>query len=159
MFSLVLSKFLAMRNITSYTAVYLAGVSKSVHWLIDYDKLLIKRGHRNSFIYPLFIYLRNPEGSSTTLFCKHFNSQTYVKSRIMDGALRIQIYHSQSWMACFSQKLVNATTTIVDRCNGRPWFVRWCRQEQLYLKLYRMSPKSNSSPKLNMRNPLLNLYN
>ena len=115
MFSLVLSKFLAMRNITSYTAVYLAGVSKSVHWLIDYDKLLIKRGHRNSFIYPLFIHLRNPEGSSTTLFCKHFNSQTYVKSRIMDGALRIQIYHSQSWMACFSQKLVNATTTIVDR--------------------------------------------
>ena len=86
MFSLVLSKFLAMRNITSYTAVYLAGVSKSVHWLIDYDKLLIKRGHRNSFIYPLFIHLRNPEGSSTTLFCKHFNSQTYVKSRIMDGA-------------------------------------------------------------------------
>ena len=66
--------------------MYLAGVSKSVHWLIDYDKLLIKRGHRNSFIYPLFIYLRNPEGSSPTLFCKNFNSQTYVKSRIRDDA-------------------------------------------------------------------------
>ena len=87
--------------------MYLAGVSKSLYWLIDYDKLLIKRGHRNSFIYPLFIYLRNPEGSSTTLFCKHFNSKTFVKSKIMDdvtGTLKIQIYHPQSWMACFSQK-------------------------------------------------------
>ena len=24
---------------------------------------------------------------------------------------------------------------IYSKCNGRPWFVRWCPQEQLYLKL------------------------
>ena len=55
-----------------------------MHWLIDYDKLLIKRGHRNSFFYPLFIYLRDPEGSSTTLFCKNVQTQTYVKSIIRE---------------------------------------------------------------------------